>query len=459
MRSHALVVPTLVTTGDLVALLLAWVATHHIAPPGFSPVALVPLAILHQLVLSTGSLHTQLRYVGVRDLCRRVVAAWARVAAAVCVLCCVLPDRVPRESAVVFCAAFLATLTAVRLGSMFVRRFVRQRGRNLRYVVVAGGGEAAMRARRRCTGDPGLGLRVVGHLVRSDAPVDECLVVPRDEVVGTYEELERVVRERVVDELAFADPQCSFAAMSSLIESARVLGLRTHVSAEFLGVWRGVDVQQMQGDVVLRLTPYPHDVFGLTVKRALDVTVATVALVVLLPLFLLIALAVKLDSAGPVFFTHWRLGLNGRRFRFPKVRSMQAGAEARLAELATHNEMEGPVFKMRKDPRVTRVGRFLRRFSLDELPQLWCVMTGDMSLVGPRPLMPHEVDGQLGWQRRRLSVRPGLTCLWQVSGRNDIDFERWMQLDLQYIDTWSLWLDLRILARTVPAVLSGRGAS
>ena len=283
--------------------------------------------------------------------------------------------------------------------------------------------------------------------------------MPDGQLLGCYDDLERIVRDRVVDELVFADPQSSFAVMAGLIESARAIGLRTHVSAEFLGAWRGVDVQQWRGDVVLRLTPYPHDVFGLSVKRAVDIAAAAVAMLALAPLFGLLALAVRLDSRGPVLFGQWRVGLNGRRFWFPKFRSMRPGAEAQLHELAAHNEMDGPVFKLRNDPRVTRVGRFLRRYSLDELPQLWCVLRGDMSLVGPRPLMPHEVQGQQTWQRRRLSVRPGLTCLWQISGRNDVNFERWMQLDLQYIDSWSLWLDLRILLRTVPAVLSGRGAS
>jgi lipopolysaccharide/colanic/teichoic acid biosynthesis glycosyltransferase len=177
------------------------------------------------------------------------------------------------------------------------------------------------------------------------------------------------------------------------------------------------------------------------------------------PLLLLIAALVKLTSKGPVFFVQWRIGLNGRRFRFPKFRSMVQDAEARLSEVMQHNEMDGPVFKMKRDPRITRLGAFLRRYSLDELPQLWCVLKGDMSLVGPRPLMPHEIDGHASWQRRRLSMRPGLTCLWQIGGRNAVDFDRWMRLDLQYIDSWSLGLDMRILLRTVPAVLSGRGAS
>jgi exopolysaccharide biosynthesis polyprenyl glycosylphosphotransferase len=458
MRSNVFLVPTLVAMGDWLALALAWFAARAVGEV-FSPLVLIPLVILHQLVLSTGTLHTQLRYVGLRDLLRRVLSAWWRIAAAVCIACCLVPEQLPREAAIVFCAAFLLTLTSVRVGSMLLRRFVRQRGRNLRYVVIAGGGPAALRARHHCLSDPGLGLRVVGHLVRADAAGNERAVMLSGDVLGDFDDLGRLVREHVIDEVVFADPQCSFAAMLELIETARAIGLRTHVLTEFLAAWRGVDVQQWQGDVVLRLTPYPHDVFGLSVKRAVDIVGSSLLLVALLPLFTVIAIAIRLDSRGPMLFGLWRSGRNGRRFWFPKFRSMCDGAHARLAELAPRNEMGGPVFKMRNDPRVTRVGRFLRRWSLDELPQLWCVLIGDMSLVGPRPLMMHETACHEAWQRRRLSVRPGLTCLWQISGRNDIDFEEWMQMDLHYIDRWSLWLDLRILARTVPAVLTGRGAS
>ncbi len=172
-----------------------------------------------------------------------------------------------------------------------------------------------------------------------------------------------------------------------------------------------------------------------------------------------IALAIRLTSSGQVLFRQVRCGLNGRRFTLYKFRTMVEDAERRRPELHHLNEMDGPVFKVRRDPRVTRLGRLLRRYSLDELPQLWNVLSGTMSLVGPRPAIPEEVAQYQRWQRRRLSMRPGLTCLWQISGRNDLDFDRWMELDLEYIDSWSPLLDLKILARTVPVVLSGRGAS
>jgi len=178
----------------------------------------------------------------------------------------------------------------------------------------------------------------------------------------------------------------------------------------------------------------------------------------LFPLLLLIALLIRLDSPGPVLYRQTRVGLNGRRFRFYKFRSMVQGADVLKADLSAQNRMNGPVFKMEKDPRVTRVGRLLRKTSLDELPQLFNVLKGDMSLVGPRPNLPEEVAQYKGWQRRRLSMKPGITGLWQVSGRNLIDFNEWMKLDLEYIDSWSLGLDLKILLKTIPTVLRGKGA-
>ena len=196
----------------------------------------------------------------------------------------------------------------------------------------------------------------------------------------------------------------------------------------------------------------------LLAKRAFDVVLSVLGLVLLSPLLASVAVAVRLDSRGPVLFRQRRCGLNGRVFTLYKFRSMRLGAEDELDALRQHNEMDGPVFKMRDDPRVTGVGRFLRRTSIDELPQLWNVLEGDMSLVGPRPPLPEEVRRYERWQRRRLSMKPGITCPWQVSGRTDLDFDRWMELDLAYIDELVALADLQIVARTIPAVLLRRGA-
>lgn len=193
-------------------------------------------------------------------------------------------------------------------------------------------------------------------------------------------------------------------------------------------------------------------------KRLLDVTGALAALTVVAPLLVVAMVLIKLDSRGPVFFWQYRLGLNGRPFRFYKLRSMTAAAPDIRASLSGLNEATGPVFKIRRDPRITRVGRYLRKYSIDELPQLFHVLSGAMSLVGPRPPIPHEVEQYAPWQTERLAVKPGLTCIWQVSGRSDLSFEDWVRLDIEYVRTRNFWLDLRLLALTVPAVLTARGA-
>ena len=220
-----------------------------------------------------------------------------------------------------------------------------------------------------------------------------------------------------------------------------------------------MEVGSLDGLPMMTYSTTPTNELLLLWKRGVDLMVSIVLLVLSLPALLMVALLIKLGSRGSVLFRQTRCGLNGRLFTLYKFRSMVENAEERKEDLAQLNEMGGPAFKLRQDPRVTPFGRFQRRFSLDELPQLWNVLKGDMSLVGPRPPVPKEVAEYQRWQRRRLSMRPGLTCLWQVSGRNEVDFDRWMELDLQYIDTWSPLLDLKILAKTIPVVLTGRGAS
>jgi len=218
----------------------------------------------------------------------------------------------------------------------------------------------------------------------------------------------------------------------------------------------------VDADSVYALPSRYHSLFGtsqLFLKRSIDVMGAGLGMVLFAPLYGVIALLIILDSGLPVLFRWNVVGVRGKYLTSYKFRTMVPDAEARQGELSKENEMSGPVFKMRRDPRVTRVGRVLRRYSLDELPQLWSVFKGDMSLVGPRPLRQHEFEVLTAAQRARFAVTPGLTCLWQVSGRSDIrSFDEWMRLDRQYIESWSLWLDLLILARTVPVVARGRGA-
>jgi len=201
----------------------------------------------------------------------------------------------------------------------------------------------------------------------------------------------------------------------------------------------------------------PDKLWHLWVKRLFDIVFSFIALIILAPIFAIVAIMIKATSKGPVFFKQERGGLNGRKFMLYKFRTMVVDAEAKLKDVLAYNEMDGPVFKLTNDPRLTKVGKFLRKFSVDELPQLWNVLKEDMSIVGPRPPIPAEIDKYANWQRRRLSMMPGITCLWQVKGRNNIDFEAWMRFDLEYIDNWSLWLDCKIILQTIPVVLFGIG--
>lgn len=209
---------------------------------------------------------------------------------------------------------------------------------------------------------------------------------------------------------------------------------------------------------VLERAPRAESIGYLAAKRIMDIVGAAAALLIAAPLMLPVALAIKLDSPGPVFFRQYRLGKDGRPFLFYKFRSMTVAAPDVRDSLLEQNEASGPVFKIRRDPRITRVGRIIRKCSIDELPQLMHVLTGEMSLVGPRPPIPAEVERYEPWQTERLAVKPGLTCIWQVSGRSDVSFDDWVRLDIQYVRTRNLWLDIKLLLLTIPAVLTGRGA-
>ncbi len=219
-----------------------------------------------------------------------------------------------------------------------------------------------------------------------------------------------------------------------------------------------MELHQFEGFPLLSFSTTPTNEALLLIRRILDVALAAFLLVVTFPVSLITALLIKLTSPGPVLFKQERCGLNGRLFVMYKFRSMVGNAEQLRFELDALNEMDGPVFKSSRDPRITLIGKIIRRFSIDEVPQLYNVLRGDMSLVGPRPPLPQEVARYERWQRRRLSMKPGITCLWQISGRNEVSFDDWMKLDLTYIDNWSLLLDLKILLKTVPVVLLGRGA-
>jgi exopolysaccharide biosynthesis polyprenyl glycosylphosphotransferase len=366
-------------------------------------------------------------------------------------------EFVSRFFLAVFGLVNFTLLATEKVALRLLSRWVRARGLNFRTVLLVGTGQKAAQIGDFVEAHPYWGFRVIGYL--DDDNGGEIRRAGRWPCLGKITDLESVLISEVVDELIFVIEKGRLAEYEEALVVAERHGVRAHVSLDiFPHVLARPVLEEMDGVAMLSFTTTPAKPLELVAKRGIDVAVAAAGLLVTLPIQAIAAVLIKLTSSGPVFFRQVRCGLNGRHFTLLKFRTMSAGAEERLNEVSHLNEMSPPVFKVSKDPRLTSVGRLLRRLSIDELPQLWNVILGDMSLVGPRPPLPEEVARYEPWQRRRLSMKPGLTCLWQVSGRSNLDFDRWMALDLKYIDTWSPMLDLKILLKTVPAVLSGRGA-
>lgn len=329
------------------------------------------------------------------------------------------------------------------------------------FVMVVGLGQAARRIGQQLEDAATYGIRLTGFLADAgtlDAPAEI-------ELDGSYPVfplpgLPELLRSRVIDEIIFAvDDSRKLAELEEVFLMCDEEGVRTRVAVDFFPhVNSRIDLDRLGASALLTFSAAPHDELRLMIKRTTDMVLAGAALVLLFPVMLVIALIIRITSPGPAIFRQERCGLNGRRFMFYKFRSMCQDAEAMRASLE-HLSQRQLALKIPNDPRLTPVGRWLRKFSIDEWPQLWNVLKGDMSLVGPRPAIPEEVEQYQRWQRRRLRMRPGLTCVWAVSGRDAVDFETWMRMDMQYIDNWSLALDWKILLRTIPQVLSGRGAN
>jgi len=281
-------------------------------------------------------------------------------------------------------------------------------------------------------------------------------------VVCDFAGLASFLRENVVDEVVIGLPVNTFYSEASrVVALCEELGITTHFLSNLfdLNVARA-KTERLDYDSLITLHADARQGWALLVKRLLDITISLWCIALLAPVFLITAVLIKLTSPGPILFVQKRVGLNKRLISVHKFRTMVPDAEQKQAQFEHLNEVSGPVFKIRNDPRITGLGKFLRKASIDELPQLFDVLIGNMSLVGPRPLPLRDYLGfSKDWQRRRFSIRPGITCLWQITGRSSVSFERWMELDMEYIDQWSVWLDLRILIRTIPAVLKGSGAA
>ncbi len=349
-------------------------------------------------------------------------------------------------------AMFFTILGRTALRSL--RAYLNRAGIGAQRAIVVGNNRLARMVMQMLTQEHHLGYQVVGFVdssVRSD--------FGRFRALGSIEQLPTLIDELEASRVVVALPSSQHEDALWVLEHCRRDGVSVSLVPDLFDVQLShVRLDSLCGIPVFGVKETSISGWNLVVKRVMDVVVSIAALLVLAPLFGIVALAIRLDSPGPVFFKQLRLGKGGAPFMCYKFRSMYQDAEAQLEQLRALNEADGPIFKMRDDPRLTRVGRFLRRTSIDELPQLWNVLCGEMSLVGPRPPIPAEVERYEDWHRRRLDVVPGLTGLWQVSGRSTLSFEEMVMLDIYYIENWSLGLDLQILLRTVPAVIATAGA-
>ena len=301
------------------------------------------------------------------------------------------------------------------------------------------------------------GVKVVGYLDPQGISAGRR---KDDQILGHVDDISAVLRDIIVDEVIVAVPRKMLGDVQSIIDACQEEGVHLRFMADIYDFDAArIQLTMVENIPLLSFQPVAQNEAGLITKRIIDLLMVLAAMPFILPLLGLIAIAIRIDSPGPAIFCQERVGLHRRRFKLYKFRSMVANAASTMHELEHLNEADGPNFKIKNDPRVTRIGRFLRRSSIDEIPQLFNVILGDMSLVGPRPMAVRDVNlFNKGVQRKRFSVRPGITCLWQISGRSDLTFDEWLTLDLKYIDKWSLWLDFKILFLTIPTVLKGSGA-
>jgi exopolysaccharide biosynthesis polyprenyl glycosylphosphotransferase len=368
-------------------------------------------------------------------------------------------DFVSRSFLVQFSVLSMLLMVTVRGGLIwwYFRRSL-QKGENYLKVLIIGTGRRAQHLTEMLNSHNEWGIHILGYLDTDASQADQRLVEGR--VLGNVSEIEEFLVSQVIDEVILAVPRSSLSYMEEIVSACEEQGVRFRFMADVfdLQVAR-MQMVEMDGIPLLTFDPVAQNESMLLVKRLMDLTVVLLCMPLLLPLMALIALAIKIDDGGPIFFVQERVGLRKRLFPMLKFRSMVIDAEAKLKEIEHLNEAEGPNFKIARDPRITRVGHFIRKTSLDELPQLLNVIRGHMSLVGPRPMSQRDVElFDRGIQRKRFSVKPGLTCIWQISGRSNLSFEKWLELDLKYIDEWNLWMDLKILFKTIPVVLKGSGA-
>jgi exopolysaccharide biosynthesis polyprenyl glycosylphosphotransferase len=368
-------------------------------------------------------------------------------------------DHVSRVIIVSFTTATTIALILMRrfIVWWYMTRMARSKENHLRVLIVGSGRRAHLLADNLKSSSE-WGVDIVGFL---DPLGESAGRRSTDRIIGHVNGISKVLRDNVIEDVIVAVPRKLLGDVQKIIDACQEEGVRLRFMADIYDFEAARVRLNLVNDIpLLSFEPVAREEGALMAKRAFDLVVTLSAMPLVLPILALTALAIKLDSPGPVFFMQERVGLHKRRFKMYKFRSMVQDAEERMREVEHLNEASGPNFKIKDDPRMTRVGKFIRKMSVDELPQLINVLAGDMSLVGPRPMSNRDVAlFDNGIQRKRFSVRPGITCIWQVSGRSDLDFDDWLNLDLEYIEKWTFWLDIRILLKTIPVVLRGSGAT
>jgi exopolysaccharide biosynthesis polyprenyl glycosylphosphotransferase len=364
----------------------------------------------------------------------------------------------PRSVLALFIIVDILLLLVGKAFFFYLRDYLRGAGALRRTVLIVGAGEKAGRYINSLRQNSDWGVDLIGFIENDPQRLgQEYYGAP---ILGLPQDMPTVLHHNAIDEVVFAVPTRQLEDCVDMLALCEQEGIRTLIISDFFsGLISRVESEVIHGIPVLIYSTTPLKEWQLLAKRIFDILFSSALLLLFLPLFVVIGLAIKLTSKGPIFYRWEVVGLNKKKFTGYKFRTMVVGADRMKELLMDKNEMQKVVFKMKNDPRVTPVGSILRKFSLDELPQLWSVLKGNMSVVGPRPPLVSELDKFESWHRRKLSVKPGLTCLWQISGRSKIrDFDEWVRLDLQYIDKWSLWLDFKILLKTIPVVLMGKGA-
>lgn len=351
----------------------------------------------------------------------------------------------------------LALLLGIRGAIAIMLSYMRKRGYNLKAILIVGSGKIASDFVQEVKKHPRWGFNLLGIIDwDEERKGKDILGVP---IIGNLNDLPDLVKSNCVDYVVYAVSKRYLGLVEKSMLACEEMGVAACILADFFPLkFSQKRVTQFSGKPMILFTTTSDKYWSILIKYLFDRLSALMGLILISPVMLFTAILIKLTTKGPILFRQERCGLNGKRFILYKFRTMIENAEGLKASLLDKNEMDGPVFKMTDDPRLTKIGKSLRKYSIDELPQLLNVLSGDMSLVGPRPPLPSEVSQYDHWQRRKLSMKPGITCLWQVNGRNNVNFQEWMKLDLQYIDNWSLWLDTKILLKTIPAVTKGTGA-